>query len=40
MSHSATEEILKDVVSENGFDIDKEQTVIYGVCAKCREKEN
>ena len=40
MSHSVTEEILKDVVSENGFDIDKEQTVIYGVCAKCREKEH
>lgn len=35
-----TEDLLLRVANESGFDINVRKTVLFGLCAQCREKEN
>ncbi|MBR5515081.1 MAG: transcriptional repressor [Clostridia bacterium] len=36
MSHEASELLNNTILKDNNFNVDKNQTVIYGLCAECK----
>ncbi|MBE6686812.1 MAG: hypothetical protein E7591_06215 [Ruminococcaceae bacterium] len=36
MSHEASRELHNVILKDNNFNVDKNQTVIYGICSECK----
>ena len=37
MNHTASEQIIDEVLSQNAFSLDQKETVLYGTCKNCRK---
>ncbi|MBQ7935549.1 MAG: transcriptional repressor [Clostridia bacterium] len=40
MKETASEHLLQDVLNNAGFSVDQQQTVLFGKCAGCKERES
>ncbi|MBO4217282.1 MAG: transcriptional repressor [Clostridia bacterium] len=38
MEHSASDRLMREIMRDNGFSVDEEQTVLYGRCTDCGKK--